>query len=530
MREFNTFGPVDPRLHHHVNRVAVKAALQEKIEKGRYFTLNAGRQSGKTTLFREVIAELEAGGAYLGVLLDCNGLSMDPPDLIYEQITLRLRDDLMARYSESAIAQHIRTATIPHHHALGAYLREIGRLSSRRVVLIIDEFDGLPDSVLLPLLGSFRYLYHRRTEPSYYVPHSLLLVGVRTVPSLLGGTQSPFNVADQFTIPYFSSAEVAELLQQHTAETGQPFAAATLTGVTRETEGQPYLCNRLGQLLTVDVVPDRKQTLNAADLDYSLALLLGENNPHFASILSKASAYRPSLLSLLFYDERRTDYLDPMTQDLIMYGVLRIITEEPRMRYARIANPIYRKMLLLRFATPHADMPIDRANLSHYVVDGVLHFDGLLDGFKSFMEEHGVRLMRSEATGRPLEMSGQYLLLSYLSAAMSNVGGHVTIESLQSAGEMDLMAFYRGTRFIVETKIWNGKAALELGKAQLCAYLEAAGLNKGYLVVFDENRTRNPVAAKLGSVFEVRINDRLLRVYLVSVKVAEKEGGRRRKH
>ena len=43
MREFNIFGPVDPRIHYHVDRVAVKAALREKIDKGRYVTLNAAR-------------------------------------------------------------------------------------------------------------------------------------------------------------------------------------------------------------------------------------------------------------------------------------------------------------------------------------------------------------------------------------------------------------------------------------------------------------------------------------------------------
>ena len=74
MREFNTFGPVNPKYHYHVNRLAVKAAMRQKIEKGRYFTLNAARQTGKTTLFREVIAEMEAEGGYFGVLLDFGSL------------------------------------------------------------------------------------------------------------------------------------------------------------------------------------------------------------------------------------------------------------------------------------------------------------------------------------------------------------------------------------------------------------------------------------------------------------------------
>jgi hypothetical protein len=48
MREFNIFGPVYPNIHYHVDRVAVKAELRARVVKGRYLTLNAARQTGKT--------------------------------------------------------------------------------------------------------------------------------------------------------------------------------------------------------------------------------------------------------------------------------------------------------------------------------------------------------------------------------------------------------------------------------------------------------------------------------------------------
>lgn len=70
MREFNTFGPVYPDRHYYVNRITIKANLRARIDKGRYLTLNAGRQTGKTTLFREVIAELEATGDYFGIIVE----------------------------------------------------------------------------------------------------------------------------------------------------------------------------------------------------------------------------------------------------------------------------------------------------------------------------------------------------------------------------------------------------------------------------------------------------------------------------
>lgn len=83
MREFNTFGPVNPQRHYHVDRVAVKAALRDKIERGRYMTLNASRQMGKTTLFREIIAELEAQGGYFGILINFEALRGFPQERFY---------------------------------------------------------------------------------------------------------------------------------------------------------------------------------------------------------------------------------------------------------------------------------------------------------------------------------------------------------------------------------------------------------------------------------------------------------------
>jgi len=53
---------------------------------------------------------------------------------------------------------------------------------------------------------------------------------------------------------------------------------------------------------------------------------------------------------------------------------------------------------------------------------------------------------------------------------------------------------YHGTRFIIETKVWYGKKRFEDGQVQLVGYLDAASLDKGYIVLFSEN----DVSAQLG--------------------------------
>ncbi len=509
MREFNTFGPVNPELHYHVNRIAVKAAVRQKIEKGRYFTLNAARQTGKTTLFREVIAELEAEGRYFSILLSFETLRDYTPDRFYERLSRIIQTHHLPRLlAEETLPDEI---ALRDHGDFGDWLQDIARRLNRQGVLIIDEFDAIDPELAKPMLAVFRDMYLHRDMPTFYALQSIILVGVRNVPALLGGTQSPFNIADQYLVPYFSAAETADLMTQHTAETAQSFAPEVIKAICRETEGQPFLANRLGRILTQEIVPDRQVDVTLGHFERALDKLLKEHNTHFASISSKATPHRSVLLPILFYDERRSNFRDPVTQELLMYGILRVVEGEFGSEVARIANPIYRKMLILTFSPPNGEVPINGSFRHRYLVEGMLNMEGLLKGFTEMMAEHGVRLLRSKRTDRPLEIGGQYLLLSYLTAALDSIGGHVTLEAVSSAGEMDLLVFYREARIIIETKIWYGRKRFEEGQRQLAGYLQAANLDKGYIVLFCEKELTEALES------EATVANKQLRIYPVVI-------------
>lgn len=516
MREFNTFGPVDPTIHYHVNRIEVKADLRQRIENGRYMTFTAARQTGKTTLFREVIAELELNGEYFGILLDFQALSDLPEGYFYEELGKLLeRKRKLSQPDVPAISE------LRHQADFVQWLRTTAQTLGKKCLLIIDEFDAVSTKIIKPILAQLRSVYLERQQGEELDGdlHSVILVGVRNLPSLLEGTQSPFNIADQFTVPYFSPDEVTDLLLQHTAETGQTFAPEVITTIINQSEGQPFLVNRLAQMLTRELVPQPTQPILPQHISLALARLVNENNAHFASITSKAIPYRQVLLPMLFYNRMQTNLREPITAELLMFGVLRTVENEAGLWIARIANPIYRKVLILTFAPPMVETPDLRPVRYQQLVNGYLHFDELLDQFKGFMTEHGVRLLRSDKTNRPLEISGQYLLLSYLSAIFTGIEGYVAIESVNSAGEMDIVAFYRGQRFIIESKIWYGEARYTQGKEQLVRYLQAAGLSKGYMVIFDEALHQNPLLTTDGEVFEVGAGDKTLRVYLIGISV-----------
>ena len=184
---------------------------------------------------------------------------------------------------------------------------------------------------------------------------------------------------------------------------------------------------------------------------------------------------------------------------------------------ASIANPIYRKVLILTFSPTNGDVPVSGSFRHRYLIDGILNMDGLMDRFKLMMEEQGIQLLRSKKTYRPLEIGGQYLLLSYLTAALDSIGGHVVLETINSAGEMDLVVIYQDARFIIETKVWYGKKRFTDGQLQLAHYVIAANLDKGYIVLFSEQDVSTQLEREDNEPFEIELEEKTLRNYPIVI-------------
>lgn len=62
MRIFNTSGPCDPSKHYTVMRETLIAQGKALVDQGRYFTIFAPRQAGKTTYFQLLVKQLQGGG------------------------------------------------------------------------------------------------------------------------------------------------------------------------------------------------------------------------------------------------------------------------------------------------------------------------------------------------------------------------------------------------------------------------------------------------------------------------------------
>ena len=97
-----------------------------------------------------------------------------------------------------------------------------GQSNCPQIVLIIDEFDGIPRAVVSDFLHILRRIYLTGRETRS--PYSLAIVGVKNITQLdYDLSISPFNIQDDFTLPNFTLEQVDELLAQYTEEVGQQF-------------------------------------------------------------------------------------------------------------------------------------------------------------------------------------------------------------------------------------------------------------------------------------------------------------------
>jgi ABC-type cobalamin/Fe3+-siderophores transport system ATPase subunit len=67
MRYFNTSGPCFPGEHYTVLRKELIAEGMDRVHKGKFITIFAPRQAGKTTYFRLLIEELKKEGKIITI-------------------------------------------------------------------------------------------------------------------------------------------------------------------------------------------------------------------------------------------------------------------------------------------------------------------------------------------------------------------------------------------------------------------------------------------------------------------------------
>ncbi|MDE0468131.1 MAG: AAA-like domain-containing protein [Candidatus Poribacteria bacterium] len=512
MRSFGTHGRVRPEQHYIVSRSKEIADFISRIKDGKYIVLFAPRQTGKTTFFRLAIEALtEEDPTYFPIQLDFQTMRNASPatfyDRLYQMICMQIESVFQKRRGvlSQALTQFLENTTLTDDFSMLLFFKQLtGLLNSdshqgvpafKRVVLLIDEFDGIPKTVVSDFLYALRQIY---LSDEMQCPHSVGIVGVKSITQLdYDRSISPFNIQDEFRLPNFTVEQVQELFGQYTAEVGQAFAPEVIEALHKQTAGQPFLVNRCAQVLTEELDIPKTETITMIDFAKAHKRLLAEGNTnidHLRTNVRRDRRFETLLLQIASYENGLPfSPDDTLMNELVTYGVI----AEGVDGMCEIVNPIYQHRILQIFKPTFNGLENvyfsedSGENFIDYLTPtGELAMESLLDNFQAFIARAGFRILQVPDT--PQEYVGQHLLYAYLDHFVRVVGADMFLEVQTGRGRIDLLIVYNQRKYIVETKIWEGVRYYQAGKKQLAAYMKLETAVEGYYVVFDHRQ--NPEA------------------------------------
>ncbi|MEE8526422.1 MAG: ATP-binding protein, partial [Thermoanaerobaculia bacterium] len=311
--------------------------------------------------------------------------------------------------------------------------------------------------------------------------------------------------SDSLTLRDFTAREVAELYEQHTADTGQSFSAAAKARAFELARGQPWLTNALARQLVENLVPDRATAIEVPDVEVAKEVLIRRRDTHLDSLIDRLrdDRIRKVIEPILTGNHPEDDVFDDDIQFVKDLGLV-----APGGGMLEIANPIYREIIprALTSAT-EAFLPVRRG--AYVAADGRLLWDELLDGFTTFWKSNAEWMLRRQ----PYSEAASQLVISAWLHRVVNGGAEIEAqpagvpaidrEFAVGSGRVDLLVRWplpEGgvERFAVELKVRRDGDGdpLEAGLDQLGEYLERLGLDAGTLVLFDQRAKAPPIGER----------------------------------
>jgi hypothetical protein len=114
-----------------------------------------------------------------------------------------------------------------------------------------------------------------------------------------------------------------------------------------------------------------------------------------------------------------------------------------------------------------------------------LNLEKALLRFQAFMREQYSRHDRDF-----LERHGRLVFLSFMKPIINGSGYDFKEPQISEERRLDVTLTFYEHKYVVELKIWYGKAAHTEGLNQLANYLDRLDLEEGYLIIFDHKEIK----------------------------------------
>ncbi len=480
MKEFNTSGPNNIKEHYTIERFDLINQGIKLVNRSKYFTIWAPRQTGKSTYFRQLAAKLNEQD-YAPVYFSVEGFNDFSAADTFDTFCRELRKQQNINWQIETIKE---------------FEKQISLCVDKKLVIIIDEIESLNPEIFGQFLHTIRNLYHTRNE---HCLKSVILVGVSNILGVVSDNASPFNIADNLNVPYFTNEEVFELIGQHETETGQLFETKVKQKISEITANQPGLVNGFAKML-VENNPDKKQ-IDYNDYlkveDWYLRKAIDKN---FENIHNKAKEAKHFVERLLFTEDKIPFDIDrPSIKLLHTNGLIKDDGEG----FVTFWVPFYKKRLYKAFY-PYTNGEQSEISLTHIPSDfyenNKFKISKFIENYKNYVKRRGFKpFMEKDKDGNYKSIKESALIYSFetfITAIVQELKGKIYREADTGLGKSDMIINIDNQEYLIETKVYSGVNRFEEGKKQLAYYAESLQLDKAVYLVYMAKRARKPDTIK----------------------------------
>lgn len=501
MRQFFSYGQLDNNEHFHVPRKElIEKAYNHMVGRnpekgGHYITVWGPRQTGKSWIMREVLQRLDKDPRFNVIKIN-----------LEDQKDKKNVGDIIASIARKIGEELDKTFTgVDNQEKFQEIFRK--EVLEAPLILILDEFDSLPEDAINKIVSAFRNIYTTRmdqinktTEQKKYLLHGLALIGIRSVLGIGNDKGSPFNVQKSLQIPNLTHNEVKHLFQWYKNVSNQEVKAEVVDRLYNETSGQPGLTCWFGELLTdgfKDYVNDTSQPIGIKEFEivFGAATYTLPNN-NILNIISKAKQESniPLVLKMFRTNEKlRFRFDDPTISELYMNGVIDEEKEEDNRYYLKFSSPFIQKRLFNYFAGKYfhemGQLVDPDSTLENVITSDSISIRDLMKLYQGYLEKNKSWLFKEaprRSDQRIYEAIFHFNLYAYLDRFLQNKKGSVVPEFPTGNGKIDLIIKYNNIPYGIELKSFTDQPGYHQALRQAARYGKQLQLNEIYLVTFIE--------------------------------------------
>ncbi|NKB68411.1 MAG: AAA family ATPase [Candidatus Latescibacteria bacterium] len=246
-RTIQTRGPItDPEESIYVERPVDEEVL-ELVQRGNYVTVLGARQTGKTSLLYHLRRRLPAD-FYVSVAIDLTPVKDAEREQLYRFVGGRIAGALALQPEQRQVVERI-TEPIGFLEALKTMA---GSAGTKWIVVTLDEFEAVPESLREGFFGTIRTVYNERSIQLEFERFVFVLAGAtdpRTLISPESGL-SPFNISQEVYSTDFDVEGVRQMVQ--TLQRGAAQEGRLAAAIYSWTQGHPNLTARLCAMLAAE--------------------------------------------------------------------------------------------------------------------------------------------------------------------------------------------------------------------------------------------------------------------------------------